>query len=90
MKELQAVDDRLGRGAVGVADAEVDHVAAGGDRRLFLLVDFGEQVGGEVAEAFGLHKRHGGRPAGVRNQGDKGSVRRARSGRERFLRDIFI
>ena len=56
---LQALDDRPRGGPVGVADAEVDHVAPGGDRGLFLLVDLGEQVGRELLEPFGLHKRGG-------------------------------
>ena len=53
---LEALDDR-GRGRpVGVADAQVDHVAARRDRRLLLLVDLGEQVGGELLEPFGLRR----------------------------------
>ena len=56
---LEAVDDRPGRGGVGVADAEVDHVLAGGDRGLLLLVDLGEQVRRELLEAVGLRERRG-------------------------------
>ncbi len=48
------------RGAIGIAHAEVDHIAAGGDGGFFLLVDLGEQIGGELPQPFRLHelRRH--------------------------------
>ena len=46
-----------GRRPVGVADAQVDHVAARGDGGLLLLVDLGEQVRRELLEPLGLHER---------------------------------
>ena len=45
---LKAADDRRRSRAIGVADSEVDHVAARGDGGLLLLVDLGEQIRGKL------------------------------------------
>jgi hypothetical protein len=47
----QLVDNVLGRGAIGVAHAEVDDVLAARALRRLHRVDFGEDVGREAADA---------------------------------------
>lgn len=55
---LHVLDDELGRGTVGVANAEIDHVAAGVFGGGSFSIDFYEEVGREVLEALGLGLGH--------------------------------
>ncbi len=52
------IDDEFVGGEVGVADAEVDDVFAGGQEGAFFLVDLDEEVGREGLEALGFCERH--------------------------------
>src|SRR5262249_41133591 len=56
---LEAADDRRRGGPIGVAHAQVDHVAAGGDGGFLLPVDLGEEIRGELLQPFGLHEGGG-------------------------------
>ena len=56
---LKAADDRRGRGPIGIAHPQVDHVAARGDGGLLLLVDLGEEVRRKLLEPLRLHERGG-------------------------------
>ena len=47
----QLVDDMLGRGAVGIAHAEVDDVLAPRPCRRLHRIDFGEDIGRQAADA---------------------------------------
>ena len=53
---LQALDNRLWGRAIGVADSEVDHVAARGDGGLLLLVDLRKQIRGKLSQPFRFHE----------------------------------
>ena len=55
---VHRVHDELGRGLVGVADAEVDYVAAGVAGCLALAVDIDEEVGGQGLQAVGFSHGH--------------------------------
>ena len=54
----ELVDDVLGRGAVGVAHAEIDDVAAGRPGRGLHLVDLGEDVGRQPPDPVELGLSH--------------------------------
>ena len=93
-----------GRRAIGVADAQVDHVAARGDGGLLLLVDLGEQIRGELPQPFRLHelrRRHRAVSPSISIisvvktvQSDRSSTTSsampARSRRHRFLGNIVV
>ena len=49
---LHRLDDRGGRGTVGVADAEADHVDAGGALLGDLALELGEQVRRDALQAL--------------------------------------
>ena len=51
-----SIHDMSGRGHIGVADSERDHIDTLFGEGCFLGIDLGEQVGGKVVQAFGgLH-----------------------------------
>jgi hypothetical protein len=45
---LQAPDDRSGSGPVGIANSQIDDVAARGNGGFFLLVNLGEEIRGKL------------------------------------------
>ena len=49
----------VGRGPIGIAHPQVDHVAARGDGGLLLLVDLGEEIRRKLLEPLRLHERGG-------------------------------
>ena len=53
----QLADGHVGRGQVGVAEAEVDDVPAGSPRRRLEVVDGGEDVGRQPVDPAELHRR---------------------------------